>query len=104
MSKEHTPTPWWAAETNGNYSIQKEGEHRAYFNEIIADRLSKEDAEFIVKACNNHDRLVKALERSNKELQKIVRLAWDNDYLQTDLDKALNQTREVNKLLAELKS
>lgn len=58
---EHTPTPWIIFTDNGEpYAIMPAG--RGGDICTFRDQPSNADADFIVKAVNNHDALVKVLE------------------------------------------
>jgi predicted FMN-binding regulatory protein PaiB len=56
-----TPTPWEYQQVHkeGYFKIIRDDGEDVY---KIANGLSHEDAEFIVRACNAHDDLVKALQ------------------------------------------
>lgn len=63
---EHTPTPWRAIEPdNSNYLLEIVGTNVRGNEELVCrppGRKRNANAAFIVKACNSHDALVKALE------------------------------------------
>ena len=57
---KHTPTPWKMSETapaSGNYEIHTEEDTIAYISGMTAPN-SKENAEFIVNACNSHEKFI----------------------------------------------
>lgn len=60
----------------------------------IATDLSIDVAEFIVKVCNNHDRLVEALGKASAMLSRVQDPATASNLLH----------REIEELLTELKS
>jgi len=69
----HTPTPWAVQENGfktqfiyGSDATQKKSPMGVAYNELVAggdhpSTLNAANAAFIVKACNSHDALVKAL-------------------------------------------
>jgi hypothetical protein len=64
----HTPTPWAISPGTDSPDIKSEtGDYvvstgwSGYGGEAIAGEMSEEDAAFIVKAVNAHDKLVEAL-------------------------------------------
>jgi len=60
----HTPTPW-KAEENRVFQIKHPTFRIAICTSNSADYLEeKANAEFIVRACNNHDELLEALKES----------------------------------------
>ena len=98
MSKQHTP--WKGIKTHPKLDtiiIDSNGWDVCHVE-------SAEAAKLIVKACNNHDRLVEALEVTNKALQKITLLTRRDEASLTDLKEAMYQYREIKQLLTELKS
>lgn len=64
MSDKHTPLPWYAESTSvaEMYEIKYDGRSlaTAFSNPYIPSN-AKQDAEFIVTACNNHEVLVNRL-------------------------------------------
>lgn len=59
MHTKHTPTPWrvsYRATTDGNISYRIVG--------VTLDSLSKENAEFIVRAVNSHEALLDAVKKT----------------------------------------
>lgn len=59
---EHTPTPWQIYDAADPHHIMIKGFYPVLGGAHVADVLFPENAAFIVKACNSHDTLVKALE------------------------------------------
>ncbi len=89
---EHTKTPWTVSRDNWI--------HGHLETEVIAayKYLSHDDADFIVKAVNNHDKLVDALKHAN-EMLKLV-----SDYLNNNEgDECLDVVVRNQALLEELK-
>ena len=86
---EHTPTPW---EYSGNYEVW--GIKNAITLEpvlrvrgdVMAD---KANAEFIVRACNNYDELIRLIDLLQHEyMEKIPENQWDM-YLLDHAQKAI---------------
>lgn len=87
---EHTPTPWTF---DGTYVVAK-------FGPTVADCAKspsmgwgerRANADFIIKACNAHDELVKALRdilEVNKDFRDGLPQSWDGDPLQDACDAA----------------
>ena len=60
----HTPTPWKVTPFHsGVFYVDQQSN-----NSAIAAVDGEQDAAFIVRACNSHDELVKALECNNRSL------------------------------------
>lgn len=65
---KHTPTPWVPAETNGRIYIRPQGHTvgTAAVAEVTKTNKPyseyKENAAFMVRACNSHEALIEALE------------------------------------------
>lgn len=70
---KHTPTPW---NTAGRWAVQTRfGMHfDLYKSEYTIEQLDEVEANaaFIVRACNAHEELVKALERMEKNASALV--------------------------------
>ena len=67
---KHTPTPWKMSETapaSGNYEVHTEEDTIAYISGMTAPN-SKENAEFIVKACNSYDKMRELLSAAYQKL------------------------------------
>lgn len=58
--KEHTPTPWKRRTYTSNAHVITKGDKDIAYTPDFSE-TGKEDADFIVKSVNNHDRLVEAL-------------------------------------------
>lgn len=66
--QQHTATPW---EVNG-LEIQAKNKHETLIAEVYEENeFSKANAEFIVKAVNNHNALVEALKNSDKRIREL---------------------------------
>lgn len=94
MSKQHTPYRFdheWFQIVDSK-------------NNVIADYVNEDKAELILKAVNNHDRLVEALEETSKALRSLSVLAIDDCANPSDADKAYKQYEKAKQLLTELKS
>lgn len=97
---EHTPTPWF---TNRKFEVgprprtddQSDGMLHPVAD-VFGDN-AKEDAAFIVKACNSHDALVKALDWA---MARVVRKA---PHHAIEGDGELYSFAEAHSLLAKLK-
>ena len=95
---ERSPLPWKAEESKYDYAIieadsgwtvAKVYEHRnsIYLPETDYTGEGKANADFIVKACNDHDALYRALknvlcadrseEASHEELEKAIKEGWE---------------------------
>lgn len=69
----HTPTPWKAIENNNMKHYKIEGSNgETLFNSIFDNYPNRENAEYIVKACNAYDNLVKEHDRLNRDLAKAI--------------------------------
>jgi len=66
---EHTKTPWRVSPDWCDIESFHTDDNTVQFGicQLYADESSRANAEFIVKACNNHDALVRALERLIKD-------------------------------------
>jgi hypothetical protein len=80
----HTPTPWAISPGTDSPDIKSEtGDYvvstgwSGYGGEAMAGEMSEEDAAFIVRAVNSHDKLVEALRRA---LDKAVADEMDGWY------------------------
>lgn len=73
----HTPTPWFPIPQNprGTYWRITQEPTAAPYNCDVAQGITKEDATFIVTACNSHAALVEALEKSQLAFMNVARLA-----------------------------
>lgn len=71
---EHSPLPW-----DGPFICSVRGTEEKYAvsrgdfmtGRTVFSDATKEDAEFIVRACNNHDRLVGALKESLEAMERM---------------------------------
>lgn len=72
METKHTPLPWRAVEIDGFYDIHHLTEDNKFHEVVGSEGISKkEDADYIVLACNLHPQLLEALRRllaSHKDL------------------------------------
>lgn len=66
----HTPTPWFPIPQNprGTYWRITQEPTAAPYNCDVAQGITKEDATFIVTACNSHTALVEALQQLTFEV------------------------------------
>lgn len=62
---EHTPTPWHLDE---NLFIMSDKEGRSIHSVIDDVAISKNDAEFIVRAVNNHEALLQSLKYEHDQI------------------------------------
>ncbi len=87
MSKKHTPTPWHIA--TGYTQVKSEILDKEDF--LVAECFDrhKGNAEFIVRACNSYDALVKALSNILKYKYRIDNKDW-------------SEFKEAEKVLTEL--
>jgi hypothetical protein len=70
-SLTHTPTPYFAVEYAGVYSIQSEdGYSESDVLSILDDINAEANANFIVKAVNNHEGLIEALKGFVEDFEK----------------------------------
>lgn len=76
----HMPTPWQVAEIDGDYSIHTVHHHpqlkgpapvvtTSVGPNICRLYLTKDNATFIVEACNGHDALVAALQAVYRDIE-----------------------------------
>lgn len=87
---EHTPTPWAA---DGVYVVAKHGPTVADCGKSPSMGWPERRAnvDFIIKAANSHDALVKALTdilEANKDFREGMPQSWDGDPLQDACDAA----------------
>jgi hypothetical protein len=95
---KHTPTPYHV------YSYQGQLGETAVVNDkglIICSARSYENAAFIVKAVNNHEKLIEALEvaiqqiESSKEFNAPIKQSFDvKNLVANNLKKALSKAKE----------
>lgn len=71
----HTPTPWFPIPQNprGTYWRITQEPTAAPYNCDVAQGITKEDATFIVTACNSHAALVEALVRAESHLRFLAK-------------------------------
>jgi len=102
---KHTATPWKkgtyknciTAETNDGLTINGAYQDEAidyYGGYLIAESVSKNNAQFIVKACNSHEELIDALEGMVDTFKT----------LPTKTNRQQDALDEAQELLTELKS
>lgn len=87
---QHTPTPWRVGDAGATVFAPK-----SHSPLMVAQRLKRDDAAFIVRACNAHDALVEALELAQDELSAIA------DYHACVSEEALDKISEALKLAKE---
>jgi len=65
MTAKHTPTPYKLVQVQGGFGLIS-NDNNEYVTTIYQrdNNQVKANAEFIVRACNNHNKLVEALERA----------------------------------------
>lgn len=95
MSAQHTPTPWMVSDSDAsNYGAEIITSSKTKAKRV-ACRLGGPDrdgnAAFIVRACNSHDALVKALKRCMVDLDAAKLLAQHT----IGEPHGLNQTLEI---------
>ena len=68
MNSKHTPTPWEFVfdASSGNSKLWSRPECIGIIYQQGTAESSKEDADFIVRAVNNHEALLAALEQAHK--------------------------------------
>lgn len=103
-SAKHSPLPFYRnSSCNGTmiyYTRSKEAQLSApsFTENFIALCLDEEDAEFIISACNSHDKLVEAL----KELVNIVEDYQEKEWYLPCVDNGDNDV-EVPYLISRVK-
>lgn len=113
METKHTPLPWSKVTTgqimteqyNQPFAVTQKGEPNLIagtFGDVKGGiEVAEANAAFIVRACNSHAKLVKALERlvkineeHNSAVEKVMGrpAGWNDSYLDA-ARKALNETK-----------
>jgi hypothetical protein len=99
---EHTKTPWRIGNKTGMGSvvadepvpeIRGSGDVEYYGGHLIAESIAPRNAEFIVRACNAHAKLVAALRKAEDALASCYNVNdWPGDGT-SDQDAALADVR-----------
>lgn len=69
MKTQHTPTPWefqWSPNEGYNVTSRDTG-ISVFDSQEFTDKPTKENAEYIVRAVNSHDALLKIVEQISKK-------------------------------------
>ena len=73
METKHTPLPWASIETDGFYDIHHFTEGQSFHEVVGSEGIpKKEDADYIVLACNLHPQLLEALELSLRAMCSVT--------------------------------
>lgn len=93
-TKQHTPTPWMkVSHEDDEFIVVQKETYKPHFYNPVTEYMTEQNADFIVKACNNHDRLVEALDNLVSYMTEFV------DVPESDI-----VFNEAKQLLTELKS
>lgn len=102
MEIKHTPTPWIALKSTASFYeiIQKDDVHSIAYVWDGEGRDAKATAAFIVRACNAHDELTKALTECVEALN--AELGLDERYrIEAIQEDALERAEALLKRLAK---
>ena len=73
--EKHTSTPWRIGDAGtGIFGPKRD----APSPEIVATRIKRANVEFIVKACNNHEKLLNAIKNALDVLNRVEVAEWEN--------------------------
>ena len=86
---KHTQLPWDLAYNGYKYVIEKD-------SVFIADDVLQANAEFVVRACNNHYKLIEAVESLIQDVQNHRMVNGYEIRDSFDVDNANNLLKEIN--------
>ena len=98
--KKHSELPWKVIQMNGSRGLYIETEHKKGWNKfpiavIIPNQDAKANASFIVRAVNNHERLVEALKLIDKWISESFHSGAINEQYLNVAKQAIQSAREV---------
>jgi len=78
---KHTETPWTLSEPQAVHGIETYEIHWSADGECVAEIVhGKDDAAFIVRACNAHDELVAALEALVRDYEEFDKYPTSDEH------------------------